>query len=315
MLRILEEDMKFKFNLKFSVKIIFYILYFFCLIPFLVNFKTLKLKFSLKSILWCVIFSLILILIDPYLEKVVYKSLVEEISYSGISVRIFTRGTHIMVLICVYSSIFQINQIFKIAKLLKRIFEKLSKFGEEFSDSDSIWNKVLIKLLAVQTSAIIVHYSYSLFMNNGLVSLIILYTPITAFTYTIGSAMLLKFNVFCILLRIGFSTINRAIWKINRLNCEICDKIDELAKIYCKLYQASILILRMFVIPILTYLGYIFIMIEHQFFSIYLSFTDKSGYGLVGIICLFAFCLVRLAELVIVLQDINLVVKEVTFFI
>lgn len=145
-------------KLKLSVTIIFYILSFFCLIPFSFNLKTLKFNFSIKSLLWCIIFSLILILIDPYFEEVVFKTQIMEANATGIAARIFKKGTYIMVLICVYCSIFTINQIFKIINLLKVIFEKLNKFGTDFSESENVLKKVLIKILAVQISALIVHY-------------------------------------------------------------------------------------------------------------------------------------------------------------
>lgn len=294
--------------MKLSVKIIFYILKFFCLIPYSLNLKTLKLNFSFKSILWCVIFSLILILVDPYLDEVIYKSLELDKNDTGLSARIFIKGTHIMLLICVYRLIFQINQIFKIVKLLKIIFEKLKKFDENISETGLIWKKVLVKMSAVQITMIAIHYVYAIHIFDGSVYLLIFCTPITTFTYNIGSAMLLKFNVFCILLRICFSSINKA---LKRLNYEVSDSIDELAQIYCKLCEVSILILRIFQIPILSYLGYFFILMENQFFNMFVSFSMKTRNGLVGIICLLAFCVLRIIEIVIVFQDMNLVVQKV----
>lgn len=306
--------MKLKLNLKLSVKIIFYILNFFCLVPYSVNLKTLNLNFSIKSFLWCVLFSLVLILVDPYFDEVVYKSLTLHDNHTGFVARIFTKGTHIMVLICVYYSIFNIKQVFKLVKLLKVVFEKLSKFGApDFNECELILKQVLIKLLTIQILILFIHYVYAIHICDGSVLLIIFYTPITTLTYTIGSAMLLKFNVFVVILRIGFSKINEAICEINPQNSEIKD-IDELAQIYFKLCEVSILILRMFQIPIMSFLGYFFILMENQFFNMFVSFAVETRNGILGIVCLFAFCVVRVFELVIVLQDMNLVVLKVNFF-
>lgn len=238
--------MKLKLNLKLYITIIYLIIHFFCVLPFSVSLETLSVKCSVKSIIWCIIFSLTLILVDPYMDEVVYRSLELEINNTGTAAHVFTRGTHFMVLICVYSSIYYIKSTFQLVQMLKTIFEKLNQFGADFNGTEWIWKKFLLHFLTIQLTILTIHYAYSIHICNGSVLLIIFYTPLTTLTYTIGSAMLLKFNVFLILLGIGFSKINRTIGQ-NDLSC---DTIDELTQIYFKLREASVLILRMFSIPI-----------------------------------------------------------------
>lgn len=279
------------------------------MLPFSVNIESLKVKFSVKSILWCIIFSLTLILVDPYLDEVVYRSLELDINNTGIAARVFARSTHFMILICVYSSILYIKSTFQTVQILKTIFEKLDQFGSDFNLTEPIWKKCLNNFLTIQITIIIIHYVYAIHICNVSILVIIFYAPLTTLTYTIGSAMLLKFNVFLILLQVGFLKINRTIGQMNFSS----DTIDELAQIYFKLNEVSVLILRMFSIPILTFLGFFVLLMENQFFNMFMSFVMETRNGIIGVVCLFSFCFIRVIELALVLQDVSKVVQKVIF--
>lgn len=299
--------MKLKFNF------VYFFLKFLCLIPFALNFKTLKTHFSVKSILWCVIFSAVLIIVDPHLVNLAYTNLnYNSGTTSGLVEKVLDKGTHCMVLICVYWSIFNIKLIFKIIKLLKNIFEKLNKFQFNFSES-LIWKSFAIKFSATQISLIVIHHVYYIFVCDGSLVGILVYTPITTIKYMIGSAMLIKFNLFLIVLKIGFSKTNNAIHKalINRrngvsinLDCEISDTIDELAEIHFKLCETSYLISKEFSI-----FGYL--VIESQLFRIFMNFAYENRDGILGILCTLAWGLTRVIELVILLYDGKIVVEKV----
>lgn len=257
-------DMK----LKHSLKIIFFLIKFLCLIPFSLNLKTPKIKFSFKSILWCVIFSSILILVDPYLENIAYK-LCFYLKKTGKVQTIQSKGTHSMVLVCVYWTIFNI----------KFIFDKLNKFQDDFNEH-LIWKQFLIKFLTCEIFLLIIHFIYYILFCNGSVLGILFCTPITILKYMVATAMLIKFNVFLIFLRIGFSKINctinknltkrrNHIGKNNKmsLDCEISDTMDELAAIHFKLCEASH---------------------STQLFNTFVSLTFETKNGILGIPCLLA---------------------------
>lgn len=302
--------MKLKLNLKVAIKIIYLILKFLCLIPYSLNLKTLETKCSIKSILWCIIFSSTLIIVDPYLDEMVFKTYDLSVNDTGIAQQIFNKVSRSMALFWVYCSIFNLKFIFKIIKLFKTIFKKLSKYDVDYNETAIIWKKLIIQFLTIQISIITNHYVYSIYICNGSTPLILFYTLITTVKYMFGSAILIKFNVFLILLKIGFDWI---IGKLNLMECEFSDTrtIDELAEIYFKLCEVSLLVIKMFSIPLLSILLYLFIVIENQLFNIFVSFAMETRNGMLGIICIFGYSFVKVGELVIVLQDINLVVQKV----
>lgn len=315
-----------KRKLKLGVSIIFSILKFVCLIPFSLNLKTLKTDYSKASVIWCVLFSITLIGLDPYFDSLSY---VDQDVYA-INVKpetILMKGTYIMVLICVYWAIFNIKLIFKLINLIKIIFEKLKKFDENLYENDLVLKQFLMIFIITQIALLVILYSYYLLCTNPSWMGLVLYCHITNIKYLFGSSILIKYNIFLIILRIGFSKINKIILKnvtkraLNQTNfekmnsdCELSDKIDEIAVIYSKLCEASILISKKFCIPILTFLGYIFLVIETQFFKMYQSIAYETEDGFLGLICLFSWCFVRVFELALVIQEGNIVIKKVMSF-
>lgn len=311
--------MKLKHNLKLGIFVNFFILKFLCLIPFSFNLKTFQCKFSFKSIISCVLFSGTLVLIDPYIDQYVQQ-------FSFVYSRpeaMLANATYIMLLVCVYWSIFHINLIFKLINLFLIIFEKLSKYNGIFDISDKTLRQFLIKFTISQLLIVSTHYSYHILLYKTNTVGILLMVPVASLKYIFGCSMLIKYDFCLILIKIGFSKINKIIQKtviqnLNRKNkmvadCETSDQIDDLAEIYAKLYEASVLISRNFSIPILTIMGYIFIMVEAQFIRMFESYASGSKDLLLRIIILFLWSLIRVGEMVSVLKDGVCVARKVIF--
>lgn len=311
--------------LNLGVLIIFSILKFICLIPFSLNLKTLETNNSKILVIWCVLFSATFIGLDPYFQSKSY----EDKNAFAINVKpetILSKGTYIMVLICVYWAIFNIKLIFKLIKLMQIIFEKLKKCDEDKCESDFILKQFLFNFFLIQIILLVILYTYYILFSNPTWMGIILYCHLTNIKYLFGSSILIKNNIFLIFLRIGFSKINKIILKnvakkINftsnfekmSFDCELSDKIDELAVIYSRLCEASILISKKFSVPILTFLGYIFLVIETQFFKMYQSIVYETEEGFIGLVCLFSWCFVRVYEFALVIQEGNMVIQKVIF--
>lgn len=295
-----------KMNLKLGIFAIFYLLKFLCLIPFSLNFNSLEIKFSIKSIIWCITFSAALITLDPYMENIAYgigQSLSHKLEMY------LSRGSYIVILISVYWSIFNIKIIFKLIYLLGFIFAKLNKFDDRFHKTDLFLKNYLIKFLTIQFTLLLIFIVYYFYICNGTVLGIFLYVPIINLKHLFASSMLIKYDLFLILLRIGFSKVNTII-KRNKIS-KISDCIDELAKIHFKLCEACYLVSKTFSVPILTFLGYIFLVIETQFFKVFHCVITETDEGVLGILCMLFWGTLRVYEFVIVLQDGNMVVKKV----
>lgn len=293
-------------NLKFGIYAIFYLLKFLCLIPFSFKLNTLEIKYSIKSIIWCVIFSGALVAIDPFMENIAYG-----IGHS-LSYRIemyLSRGSYCVFITSVYWSLFNIKTIFKLIKLIKEIFEKLQKFDDKFNKTNFILKNYLFKFLAMQITLLTIYTVYYIFISNGIILGIFIYIPIINLKHLFASSMIIKYDLFLILIRIGFSKINKIIksYKIS----EISDCIEELAEIHFKLCKACNLVTKTFSVPILIFLAYIFLVIETQFFKVFHCIISESEEGILGILCLLFWGTLRVYEFVIVLQDGNLAIKKV----
>lgn len=304
-------------NLKLGMCAIFYLLKFLCLIPFSLKLNTLKVTFSIKSIIWCIIFSATLIIVDPYMEQIAY-GVVQ--SLGNILEVMLSRGSYILILICVYWSIFKIKLIFKLIKLIKIIFEKLKNFDNKFDKTNLYLKIYLFKFLIMQITLFSIYNAYYIYICDGTLLGIFLYIPIINLKHLFASSMLIKYDFFLIILRVGFSKINKII-KLNKIS-EISDRIDELAEIHFKLCEACDLVGRTFSVPILIFLGYIFLVIETQFFKVYhclargsASETTETDEGMLGNICSLVWATLRVYEFVIILQDGNVVIKKVNMYV
>lgn len=293
--------MKSKHN--FGISIIFFVLKFLGLLPFSINLKTFDISFSVKSIIWCILFSGALLLIDPYIEGVAY--MLENPYEIQISIAtVLSKGTYVMIFFCVYWSIFNIKLLFKIIKLLKTIFTKLKEIDDNFHELDILIFKKLLKFLVLQIVALGVYFVY--FENILKVRMLVL-APLTSIKHMFGSFILVKYDICLILLRIGFSKINQIIESSE----ENGNLISELSEIHSKLCEASILISKKFSIPILLYLGYIFIAFESKCFTIFKSFAYGTEDGILGSLCKLIWLCAKLSEFVLILMDGNIVIQKV----
>lgn len=294
--------MKSKHN--FGIFIIFFVLKFLGLLPFSINLNTFEISFSIKSIIWCVLFSGALLLIDPYIEGVAYMlDNPYEITISLTTV--LSKGTYVMIFFCVYWSIFNVQLLFKIINLFKTIFGKLKEIDDNFHELDIWIIKKLLKFLVIQIVALGVYFVY--FENILKVGMLGL-APLTSIKHMFGSFVLVKYDICLILLRIGFSKINQIIERSNPENGNI---ISELSEIHSKLCEASILISKKFSIPILLYLGYIFIAFESKCFTIFKYFAYGTKDGILGSLCKLVWLFSKLSEFAFILMDGNIVIQKV----
>lgn len=313
--------MKLKPNLKLGILINFFILKFLCLIPFSINLKTFQWKFSFKSIIWCILFSGTLVIINPYIDQYV-----QQFSFVySMPEAMLANATYIMFLVCVYWSIFNVNLTFELIKLFLIIFEKLNKYNGIFDVSDKVLKQFLIKFTISQILIVSIHYCYHIFVYKTNTVGVLFMVPVLSLKYIFGCSMLIKYDFCLILIKIGFSKINKIIQQIiiqnkirkNKMaaDCETSDQIDDLAEIYAKLCKASVLISRNFSIPILSILLYIFIMVEAQFIRMFESYAAGSKDLLLRIIILFLWSLIRVGEMVSVLKDGVCAARKVTNYL
>lgn len=254
--------------------ITFYGLKFVCLIPFSMDIRTFQINFSKLSIIWCVFVSATIIGLDPYFDSLSYV----DKDVLAINVKpetILSKGTYFMVLICVYWAIFNVKVMFQLINLIKLIFENLQVLDEDLYKNDSIFKQFLLNFFVTQMVLLVILYTYYIIFSSPTWMGLILYCHLTNIKYLFGSSVLLKYNFFITCLRIGFSRMNKIISKMFARNtqltthfekmtqdCLLSDEIDQLAVVYSRLYETSMLISKKFYIPILTFLAYLFLVIE-----------------------------------------------------
>lgn len=294
-----------KLHHNFGILLTFFILKFFGLLPFSIDLNTFEISFSVKSIIWCISFNGALLLIDPYIESVAYmfgNPYGITFSVSTIS----SKGTYLMILFCVCWSIFNIKLIFKIIKLVQTAFEKLQQFDADLLEIDKLVIKNISNFIIPQIASLLTYVVYfHCILKNGKVVL----APLANIKHMFGSLVLVKYDIFLIFLKIGFSKINQIIKSLN--NPEDGYVIDELSEIYSKLCEASILISKKFSIPILLFLGYVFIVIDSKCLEIFRNLAYGMDDGILTSVCKTVWLFAKLSEFVIILMDGNSVIQKV----
>lgn len=295
-----------------------------CLIPFDLNLRNVKVKSSKKSICYSICFPVALILIDPYLENVYRKKWFQFNDESFSSYIFLMYGTYISTCFCSFWSIFKTDLIFKIIRALKASFDNLNKFNVAFNYSYYNTKLFLLKFTITQLSLVLLHFIFYVIFFDSFTALL-LEVPFVAIKYMLASAFLIKFDAFLILLKAQFSHLNKIIknikynpqnkWERIKNDCEMSDKIDELARLHFILCEISKMFTKKFSIPMISSLAYIFIVIETQFLQIFshIAVRDRQT-RLPVIICIFFWACIRIGELAMVLYDCDDIMKQVRHF-
>lgn len=300
-----------------GVQIFFSIMKILCVIPFSLNFKTMKVKSSKKSIIYSVVLPVTLIVIDPYLEKIFRMKWYKLFNVESFwSLTILVYGTYTVISICIFWSILKTDLIFQIIYSIKASFEKLKIFNITFNYNDDL-KHFLLKFSITQSSAVILHYMfYTIFFDSF--TALLWDVPLVALKYMLTSAFLIKFDVFLNLLKTQISHLNKIIEKICLFvdyDCELSNKIDDLAKIYFNFFEISKMFTKKFSILMILSLGYIFLIIETQFLQMFIHIANKeSNTRYPVIICIFFWACTRFSELAMVLYDCSRIVEKVIFF-
>lgn len=294
-----------------------------CLIPFDLKIPSLRMKSSITSIIYSIVFCVALIIIDYRVEKTFRKRWYSYNYDNYIASEIMSKGTYITMVVCVFWSIIKIDSIFKIIGTLKASFRKLKNFNLTFN-YDVFIKCFLLKFFITEFSLLILHFIFYLIFYDSLTSFI-LNVPLVALKYMIASAFLIKYDILLTLMNSQFSHVNKIIqkkiefkfnnknnWDKMKFDCEMSDTIDELAKVHFQLCHVSNTFSNIFSIPMISILGYMFLVIETQFIQM-LNHLNLQHKCFTVTTCIFFWSFFRISELVIVLQDGGKVIAEVIF--
>lgn len=309
--------------LKIGIYFYFFLIKFVGLIPYGINFKKMLITPSIKLLVWSSLFGVLLIIVDSYIEKIAYSGK-EAFFKNNVEISQILRLTgFISIFICIYWIIFNIGAIFKIFKNFKTVFNNLSKFNETLNFQTEI-KSFLTKFGITQLILILIDYIYYWRHGDGPFLFILIYVPIVGIKFIFQSAVLIKYDFCLCLIKIGFKKVNKIIknkligiefskniYKKVQLEWEMRDKIDELKIIYFNLFEISVLVTRVFSIPVITVMSFIFNVWETELLQLYKNGNPTEL--ILRLILAIAWSFIRMLELIIVLDDGSYIIEKVKF--
>lgn len=213
---------------------------------------------------------------------------------------------------CTFWSIVKTDLILQIIRRLKASFEKLKSFNIIFN-YDAYIKLFLLKFTITGSTIVILHYMfYTIFFDSF--TALLLCVPLDALKFMLPSAFLIKFDVFLNLLKAQFSHLNKIFNNISLVadyDCEMSDKIDDLAKIHFELFEIFKMFRKFFSILMIVSLGYIFLIIETQFLQMFVHLANRDENTCYPVICIFCWACLRFSELAMVLYDSSRIMEKV----
>lgn len=306
--------------LKIGIYLNFFVLKFVGLIPYGINLKKLSITHSIKSIIWSIFFGVVLLIFDSYLEKIAYTGK-DAFFGNNVAISDILRVTGFLsIFICIYWILFNIKATFKIVKKFKIVFNHLNKLIVNLNFHTEL-QSFFIKFGVTQLTLTLIDYIFYCRHGDASFFFILIYSPLIGIKFLFQSAVLIKYDFCLCLIKIGFKQINKIIknqligikppknvYKKAQLQCEMRDKIDELKIIYFHLFEISELVTKVFSIPVITVLIFIFNVWEIELLTLYNSNPHELIFRLVLAI---AWSFIRMLELIMVLSDGSDIIEKV----
>lgn len=306
--------------LKIGIYSYFFVLKFIGLIPYGINLKKLSITHSIKSIVWSAFFGVLLVFLDSYFEKIAYTG---KNPFFGKKVgmsKVLRVTAFLSIFICIYWMVFNIKATFKIFKKLKIVFNYLNKFNVNLNVHTEL-KSFFIKFGITQLTLILIDYIFYWIHGDAYLFFILIYSPLVGIKFLFQSAVLIKYDFCLCLIKIGFKQINKIIknkligielsknlYKKAQLQCEMRDRIDELKIIYFHLFEISELVTKVFSIPVITVMGFIFNVWEIELWILYNSNPHEL---ILRIVLAISWSCIRMLELIIVLSDGSDIIEKV----
>lgn len=311
--------------LKIGIYLYFFLLKFVGLIPFGINLKKLLITQSIKSLIWSIFFGFLILILDSYFEKIAYTGK-DPFFKNNIKISEILRIiVFISIFICIFWIIFNIKATFEIVYKFKIVFNSLNKLNVCLNFHTEI-QSFFIKFGITQFILTLIDYIYYWKHGDANFLFLIIYTPIVGIKFLFQSAVLIKYDFYLCLIKIGFKQINKII-KINligvefsknryrkaQMECEMCDRIDELKIIYFNLFEISELVTKVFSIPVITVMSFIFNVWETELLQLYRNGNPTEL--ILRLVLAITWSFIRMLELIMVLNDGSDVIEKVNLIL
>lgn len=301
-----------------AIKFFYYILKFCCLIPFNLNLNTFEANRTNKSIIWLIIFSGSFLLHEIFIGNFAYKFQTHRIKensqasyyqYTDLFIPAF-----ILFLICIIWTCLRNDLTFKIIERSKLIHQRIKSFDVPWKYECKI-NQFVYKFVLTQLLSLLVDYIFFIQHRNNSLVLTIVYVPIIGMKFVFVSAILMKFDILLIILESSFSHLNIIIIekfiknKASENDDRILEGIEELTQIYfnlCKIYE---MITKLFSIPLILCVGFIFIVVEREILQLYGNFYEDKRIS--RILCASIWNFIRVRDVFLVFKDGTCVLQKV----
>lgn len=254
-------------KLKYWIVTFFYILKFLCLMPVSLNSDTMKLKSSKISEMSSIFFCIFLILIDKYVtENLLYIKSAGYDIHNFRFIDIINNGTYLLMIICVFWSIYKTKHTLLIFEKIEFIQGNLKKLNARY-DYVKRFQSFIKVTVAIQAVPIISHYIFQIVQDKAVTSQGLFYLTIVAIKYMIGSVVLIQMNAVLLSIKCILSMISRIINQISlesneiKIDCRVC----ELSKIYRTLCEIKKLFAERFSIPVIAIIIYLFAILIAQY--------------------------------------------------
>lgn len=316
-------------TVKIYLRIYFIVLKTFSVFPYEINENTLDLNYSVGAIVWSLIYPPITTFVFTlYFSTRIYdKKIFFDESLKAQSV--LDHGTNLMIIFSILITFSKFEKTRKMYLKIKSVLNKLIilSFHSNYSSEAKLFFK---KFLITQWFIWGFCFSFYMIIQESIKTVesacyFLLYSCVRPM---IGSAIMIQYAGFLLTIRISFSHINKIIvekingnlsetrdWLKIKFDCELSDILDKLSEVQLELFEISKCVSKNYSIQILLIFGYIFIVIETQFFQIYqvLSYKGKNNNLtlVIVIVCMLFWSISRILEVAWVLKETADAMKEV----
>lgn len=319
-------------TVKIYLKIYFIILKTLSVFPYKINEKTFEINYSIGATIWSLIYPPITTFaFTYYFSTVIYN---EKFFYDKElkAQQILDHGTNLMIVFCILITFAKFRKTRRIYIKFKNVLMKIFSLEIQFNWSAAtilFFNKFLITQIFIWSFC----FSYYLIMPETRKTFenacyFLLYACVRPM---IGSAIMIQYAGFLFVIRKSFSQINKIIlektngnlsktseWFKIKSDCELSDILDKLSEIQLELFEISKDISKNYSIQLLLIFGYIFVVIETQFFQIFQVLTYKGQQffitQIIVLVCMLFWSIFRIFEVTLVLKETSDVMKKVHFF-
>lgn len=290
---------------KSGLLIFIFILKSFSLIPFAINFKSSKATKSNKSFIGAVTGFIVFAAFQMFLDFFVFS---QKTGFFHINLT-YSLQTFIVpisvIFICVAWTLFNSNLSIQIINDLFLIESQLNGF--------KISKKCYFKFLLTQTLILITDFIYYSFYGEAHPIWVLVYTILVGFKFLFESIILMQFDFSLIILESCFSKVNSIISQNLNDRTTIYTNIEKLSLIHFRLCEISKMNTKYFSLPIITIIGYIFILVNKHLLQMFRNYRSEKI--VLRMFCSFSWSFARVCELVMVLKDGSEVIKKVKYFI